>query len=761
MLDTATHQAANTADFTFRIGSTDADELKVVGFSGHEQISRMYEFQIDLCSDDEIELASVIGQPCRLAIAGSVERRFVHGIVRSFERTGEGRNAIYYRAEIVPVQWLLSKRHGCRIFQAHNCQDMTVPGIVQKVLEDAGIADDRFRFATHGSYEARDYVVQYREPESDFAARLLEDEGISYFFEHDADGYRMVFADGPTGHPTVAGIEGEAIDFREPAWLVDDKDRECIYGVRDRNNVQSGKVSLDDFNFRKPGLDLLSSANGSPFAALEFSDYPGGFDDKTDGGRYATLRNEGFACRTRVIEMVGGVRHLTAGCRFKLNNHPMEKMNGEYLVVSIRHQAVQPQGAEAEGASGERFDYQVQLEVIPADVPFRPAHVTPRPTVRGTQTAIVVGPEDEEIYTDKYGRVKCQFPWDREGQYDENSSCWIRVSQGMAGGGYGMMFLPRVGQEVIVDFLEGNPDKPIITGRVYNSDHMPAYSLPEEKSRSYIKTNSTKGGKGTNEICFQDLKGKEKLKLYAQRAMHMRSRGSTYQNVGHNHHLTVHKDKFELVKENKHSTVNLDHMETVKGNRYVTVEGDVDEVYGQHRHWVQGQYGMFAEEHVVIGANSGITLQCQGNTLTLDSAGIWLNGKHVGLNSGGVPFVVDDLEDWGAPDLPKNAAGAKPGHDTRYTPAGGDCPHAIDDDDPCKGDHDPTDDNVSWIEIEMVDELGRPWAGEAFEIDQPDGDTIRGTLDAKGRAHVGVRDPGTCQIRFPNLDADTWRRANV
>jgi type VI secretion system secreted protein VgrG len=372
-----------------------------------------------------------------------------------------------------------------------------------------------------------------------------------------------------------------------------------------------------------------------------------------------------------------------------------------------------------------------------------------------------VGPKQEEIHTDSYGRVKVQFHWDRDGRFDELSSCWIRASQGMAGGGYGMMFLPRVGQEVIVDFLEGNPDRPIITGRVYNNDHMPAYGLPEEKTRSYIKTNTTLGGKGTNEICFEDRRGSEQLKLYAQRNMHLRSRGNTVQNVGHDHHLTVAHDKFELVKENKHATVKLDQLEAIEGNKCLTVEGDVDELFGRHSEWVQGPYALFAEDYAVIEANSGITLRCQGNFITIDSAGVWINGTQVGLNSGGSPLVAPSDIETGFPELPVNAACAKPGRDTRYTPAGGDQPSEIDDPDPDRGDDDPSETEVSWIEIEMIDELGRPWKGESFEIEQPDGDVIRGTLDASGRAHVGIRKPGMCQIRFPRLDADTWRRAHA
>jgi type VI secretion system secreted protein VgrG len=638
---------------------------------------------------------------------------------------------------------------------------MSVPGIVRKVLTQAGIADDRVRFAAHGDYTKREYVVQYRESDSNFLARLLEDEGISHFFEHDAHGYRMVFGDGPTSHPAVA--DDPTVEFHDPAWLVDDEDRECIHDVRDRHEVQSGRVSIDDFDFRRPGMDLLMSAEGDAFGALEWGDYPGGYVAKLEGGRYARLRHEACQWGRRVLHMTGGVRHLQVGHRFTLDGDPASGGSQEYLILAMEHRATERQGAEAETSASaglEHWEYRVRLEVIPAQVPFRPQRVTPRPIVRGSQTAIVVGSKDEEIYTDEYGRVKVQFHWDREGRYDQNSSCWIRASQGLAGGNYGMMFLPRVGQEVIVDFLEGNPDCPLITGRVYNNDHMPPYALPAHKTRSCIKTNSSKKGNGTNEIRFEDKKGDEQLLLFAHRSLHVRSRGNTVQNAGYDHHHTVGHNKLELVKENKHSIVKLDLMEEIQGSKYLDVKGDVGEQFGNHSENLEGQYYLSATGPAVLESSQGITLRCGGNFITIDGSGVWINGVHVGLNSGGSP-LAGTLYVSDAPEEPASAATAKPGHDTRYTPAGGDTPGEIDDLDPSGGDDDPTDDLTSWIEIEMVDELGRPWPHEAFEIEQPDGDMIRGTLDAKGRAHVSVRKPGTCQIRFPNLDADTWRRANA
>jgi type VI secretion system secreted protein VgrG len=384
--------------------------------------------------------------------------------------------------------------------------------------------------------------------------------------------------------------------------------------------------------------------------------------------------------------------------------------------------------------------------------------VTPKALVQGSQTAIVVGPKNEEIYTDEYGRVKVQFHWDRAGVYDEKSSCWIRVSQGMAGGQYGMLFLPRVGQEVIVDFLEGDPDRPIITGRVYNNDHMPSYKLPDHKTISTIRTCSSKGAKGANEIRFDDAKGKEQLFFHAQNALHLRARGSRFESVGGESHETVHKNAFELFKENKHSIVKLDLLEEVEGSKNIKVKGDVREfVEGKQTKFVSKQYNVLNSEGITFASDTSITLWVKGNFIKIDESGVTIMGKVVNINSGGSAGIP-------MPDGPPPAEEAKPaattefGHNVRYQ-ADPDAPPQLDplsEQPPTKDDENET--LTSWIEIEMVDEFGQPWPNEPFDLRRPDGKIVHGRLDAKGQARVGLPAPGVCEICFPKLDAAAWER---
>lgn len=750
-----TRPIALEADFVLHIGGIPCDELRVVGLSGEEALGEFFRFRLELTAESpDLDPAELLGRTACLDIHGVSGTRHVHGIVGQFERTGNGRTHTYYAAEIVPEHWLLTQRFQSRIFQEHNCPDMSVPGIIARVFDTAGIPDDRYQLKLHCDYKQRDYVVQYRETDADFIRRLMEEEGIYFFFEQTAGGCCLVLADLPTAHKPLA--DDVILPFRDPNGLVSEQDVELFDQLRERRSIGNGAVSLDDFNFRTPGADLLKTRTADVFTALEHSDYPGEFVDKDRGGRLAQVRLESLACRNRSIELVGNIRTLTPGFTFQLGDHPAQRLNREYLLTRVRHTALRPQGAEA-GAAVGNADYRVEAEVLPADVPFRLQQDTPRPIVRGSQTAIVVGPKNEEIHTDKYGRIKVQFHWDRDRSFDDSSSYWIRVSQGMAGGGYGMMFLPRVGQEVIVDFLEGNPDCPIITGRVYNNDHMPPYELPAEKTKSCIKTNSSKDGHGVNEIRFEDAKGKEHLLIHAQRSLHTRARGSAYESVGRDRHLTVKRDKVEVVERDSHSSVWGDRFEMFQQNLESVVQETLKEYIGTHVQFVEKTYFLKSGK-AVIEADQGITLRCGGNFITIDQSGVWISASHIGLNSGGTPLthVADTL--FTATEDVKPARTTQPGHDVHYSGTNDD---PNDDPKPNNGGNhdDPTEDDGHWIEIEMRDELGRPWPKEKYEIAKPNGKVHPGRLDEKGFARVWVESAGVCQIRFPDIDAAAWRRA--
>jgi type VI secretion system secreted protein VgrG len=770
-------RAASVADFTFKVGDLTTEDLKVTGFSGTEGISELYQFRVDFCSDQsDISFASVVGKPCVLEIAGPSGSRFVHGIVRRFERTGEGVNLTHYAAEVVPVHWLLTKRYRSRIYQ-----NLSVPDIIKKVFDDAGIPSDRYRFATTGTYAALEYVVQYRESEFDFVSRLMEREGIFYFFEHAVDGHKLVLGDAPVAH-TDTPNQAE-FPFRAPTGLLPDEDREHVFALRDAEEMQTGLVSLDDFDFQKPATDLRGESTDST-PALFHSDYPGGFVDRSVGQTYATVRLAEFQCAKREQYMAATARGLLPGFKFTLIEHPNDALNTEYLVTHLSHRATEQQAAAEESALGTGPHYQADVRTIPSTVTLRPSRKTPRPRVEGSQTALVVGPSGEEIYTDNYGRVKVQFHWDEEGQYNEQSSCWIRVSQGSAGGQYGMMFLPRVGQEVVVDFLEGDPDKPIITGRVYNNDQMPPYTLPDEKTKSTIKTNSSTGGGGTNEIRFEDKKDSEQLLLQAQKQMDTNVKANHFHSVGGNYHLRVgwkdegslyelvHKDKHVHVKNNSNTLIDTDESVTVKGKVSIKVTGthstDVggDVVFkfgGNHKHDVTQTYALKAMS-IKLEASSGIELKCGGASVVLTPSAVSINGSMVNINSGSGPSVSPVSASATSPTAAEDAAAAEetqPGHDVTYNPAAAE--FAALELEP--GEFTPVEvpepeapEELTWIEIELVDEADQPCAGEAYEMELEDGKVRRGTLDANGLARQENLKPGTVKVRFPRLDAAAWER---
>jgi type VI secretion system secreted protein VgrG len=745
-------RSARTADFTFRAGEFTQDELRVTRFDGREGISTLFEFRVELCSDlATVDAASLVGQPCVLEIAGAHGSRFVNGIVRRFSRLGEGVNLTFYAAEIVPVHWLLTRRHRSRIFQ-----ELSIPDIIRKVFEDAGIPTDNYRFALEGQYTAREYVVQYRESEFDFITRLMEREGIFYFFEHAVDGHKMVIADSGVAH--VATPEQAEYPYRAPLGLVPEERHEHIYKAEDHQEIRTGAVALDDFDFQKPPTQLRADVATDQFSALRFEEYPGQYTERSEGQRYARLRLEEFQCARRRLNMAGTTRLLMPGYKFTLSEHPSEAMNDEFLVCHLRHAAVMPQSAEEEAAEPRESEYRLDIEAILATVPFRPPRQTPQPTVRGSQTALVVGPSGEEIYTDEYGRVKVQFHWDQEGVYDDKSSCWIRVVQGLAGGNYGMMFLPRVGQEVVVDFLEGDPDQPVITGRVYNKDHMPPYPLPDEKTKSCIKTNSSKGGGGTNELRFEDKKGSEQILIHAQKDFHVRVRGNRVVTVLGDDHLSVQKNSIEFVKESRHTEVKLDTATKVGGNVTLEVAGDGGYDYAGNLSIAGGgNVYLKAGSNLVIEAGTALTLKAGGSFIKIDGSGVAVQGNSVKLNSGGAPGSGSAVNTQ-TPDEAALADDVKPGQDVTYTTQPGEYERIEVTRIGGTGEEESEQQEDSWIEIELVDDDGNPVPNERYEVTLPNGNIRHGNLDENGFARINGIRPGECEINFPRLDREGWRR---
>ena len=544
------------------------DTLLLISVAGEEALSALFRFELEMLAlaDDSVPFDQVLGQSVTVTLTlPDDSTRPINGIVSSFCQEEavagpQGRSTfIRYHAELVPRLWLLTKNFQSRIFQ-----QMTIPDILKQVLADLDVS-----FQIQGTFQPREYCVQYRESDFQFASRLMEEEGIYYYFQHTASGHTMVVANTPGSHADVPGptpITFETVEggTRSEARITDWKKRQ---------EVRSGKYTLRDYCFAMPRKNLeaikhppesvqvgtvshsLSVANNGN---LEIYEFPGGYAKRfdginasgaeqaanlqgifTDNDRTVGIRMQEEDARGINITGQSHCQHLVAGHKFQLQGH--FNADGPYVLTRVNHRA-ELKGAYTTSEEAP-FEYGNTFECIPFShtFPFRPARTTPKARVEGPQTAVVVGPPGEEIFCDKYGRVKVQFHWDRQGQLDANSSCWLRVSQPLAGQGWGMITIPRVGQEVVVAFLEGDPDRPIITGSVFNAVQMPPFTLPDYRTRTSLKSHSYNNGDQDNfhGIVLEDTKGSEHLQIHSEKDMMTSVEHSKVITVGHDHHLHV------------------------------------------------------------------------------------------------------------------------------------------------------------------------------------------------------------------------------
>lgn len=541
---------------------------------GQEQLGRLYRYRLVLLGERaDIALEELLGKGMTVTVLlEGDQRRHFHGLVACAAYVGQEGIYSRYEVELVPWLWFLGRGRDCRIFQ-----HKSVPEIVQTVFEGWSVAD--FELKLDESYAPRDYTVQYRESDLDFVCRLLEDEGIYFFHRHRDGGHTLVLADGEAAHAAAPGYE------RLPFFPPDQparRERDHVFAWLAQADVRPGTATLRDFDFEKPRADLTGTdADPKPhaLAAAEVYDYPGGYRELALGDRRARVRLEELQVdhvRAKGEANAGGI---ACGNRLDLERHPRADQNRTYLVVAAGYD-IQSEGYRSAADTG-REQFLCTFEAQELRVPFRPSRTTPRPSVGGPQTATVTGPAGEEIHTDKYGRVKVQFHWDRQGKRDQDSSCWVRVSQAWAGAAWGGIHIPRIGQEVIVDFLEGDPDQPIITGRVYNALAMPPYGLPANATQSGIKSNSSKGGGGSNELRFEDKKGAEQVWLHAQKNEDIVVENDKTEKVGHDETIAIGNDRGEsvghdetlAVGNNRTRTVGVNETVTVGSNQAVTVGG--------------------------------------------------------------------------------------------------------------------------------------------------------------------------------------------
>lgn len=544
---------------------------------GREELGRPFRYELEALSEkDDLAIRDLLGSGVTVTLArrdGS--ERHLHGLVARAEFRGSEGPFARYGLVLVPWLWFLGRRRDCRIFQ-----DKTTPEIIEAVMADWPVAD--FELALEGSYRPREYCVQYRESDLDFVSRLAEDEGITFFFRHRQGGHTLVLVDGPGPCAAVPGYE--TIPYFPPRERAR-REREHVDDWQAAAEVRSGRMALEDFDFEKPRTDLLASdADPQPhaLAEAEIYDYPGGYRELAAGDAIVRLRLEEELTGHARAGGTGNASGLACGARFTLEGFPRPVENRTWLVVATEIELASERYRASRGEP-EAEPFRCRFEAHDLEVPFRPPRRTPRPFVHGPQTAIVTGPSGEEIHCDKYGRVKVKFHWDRSARRDETSSCWLRVSQAWAGAGWGAMHVPRIGQEVIVDFLEGDPDRPLVTGRVYNALAMPPWSLPGNATQSGIKSDSSKGGGGSNELRFEDKKGSEQVWLHAQKDEDIVVENDKTELVKHDETIEIGNDRSEKVGHDETLAVGNDRTRTVGHDETVTIDGEQKVTVGKSR----------------------------------------------------------------------------------------------------------------------------------------------------------------------------------
>jgi type VI secretion system secreted protein VgrG len=609
-----------------------------VAFDGREAISELFTFDVSLIADNgsDVPFEKLLGQRLHMGLElADGGHRYFTGIVSRISQGKRDATFTPYRLQVVPQFWFLTRRSQSRIFQ-----HQTVPEILKAVLQ--GLDVD---FEIRGEWQPRDYCVQYRETDFAFASRLMEEEGIYYYFTHSANAHRMVLANTPAGHRELPG--GASIHFDEVEGGTRPDMR--IFAWEKRQELRSGRCTLWDHHFELPHKHLeadKATVDVVPVGEvnhrlkigqaerLELYDFPGGYAHRfdgvdrgggdqpnevqkifTDNGRTVEIRMQAEATPALRISGSSNHRQLVPGFKFALTHH--FNADGPYVLESVTHKIRLPANYRS-GEAGELL-YENEFECLPFALPYRPARDTERPVIQGSQTAVVVGPKTEEIFTDKYGRVKVQFHWDRQGKYDEGSSCWVRVGQLWAGRRWGASFWPRVGQEVIVTFLEGDPDQPIIVGSVYNADQMPPYlgegpdrERPHHNQVSGIKSNTTPGGHGFNELRFDDTRGKEQVFLHGQRNFDVRVENDCLERIKGNRHRVVGVidgdkrsggDQFEANSGEKHIFVDRHHIEQINGDMKLLIGGGIGGLPGGNQDIVVKavkKEHIEAESHLIV-----------------------------------------------------------------------------------------------------------------------------------------------------------------
>ena len=643
------------------------DVLLVKRFSGKESISDLFHYELDLVSDDfNIDFDQLVGKPVTMGIRQSDNEsfRYMNGIVSKFALYSDEGRLASYKAEVVPWLWLLTQAWDCRIYQ-----DMEALAVIKDTFQRHGFQSGHdWEDQTTLKRTPWAYCTQYREHACDFVKRLMEIEGIFFFFRHEEDRHVLVMADAPSAHKACP--YQSRMKFEHSFGRGYKSDADSVLEWRFHNEFKPGKYTQRDYNFMHPTRSLQAEAPSRIRQGgndkYEVYDYPGSYEIQPDGDEWTRMRIEEEETPHAVVTGKSNCRSMYAGFRFDLYSHDRRDQNITWLITSVNLSG--EEGTFIGDTDKGQGTYQNDFTAIPYSVPYRPERKTTISQMMGAQTARVVGPEGEEIYTDEFGRVKVKFHWDRNSD-EANSSIWIRVAQQWAGANFGYMWIPRIGQEVIVDFMEGDPDRPMIIGRVYNGDNMPPHKLPDKKNHSGIRSRSTKQGghDNYNEIHFDDTKGSELFSMQSEYNKADMVKNDELEEIRHDRYLRVKNDQVEDVENDKKSHVKGDFDEGVEGDISIKVDGDYQLIIGgDYKQKVQGDWVRVVEgdsnatvtgdeqvqiqgdvhlsvtgelhikaRKILIQADEELCLSCGASAIDLTPMDIGITGGTVLINSGG------------------------------------------------------------------------------------------------------------------------------
>ena len=628
-----------------------------------EKMSALTETDIQFISPDpNLKMEDIVGQRLSLELDDDEgNTRYWHGhcVSCAFEGLMGGQGL--YRAEMRPWLWFLTLHADCRIFQ-----EKTVLNVIKEIFSNRGFPDMQDKTSVY--YQKRDYLVQYRETDYQFVTRLMEEEGIYYYFIHDSSKETLVLADGSGSHKPLDGAAKIRFEYREGGSHDAGsykRDEDHIYEWKSRERINTGKVCLTDYDFTNPASDLkalTSIPKGShSYKNIEVYDYPGIHNTANFGEQRTRVRAEALASEYKRTWGKCNVRTMAVGGTFILREHPHADFNKEYLVLEARHKLqietdedkegqaytlLSDEHHEGGGPEGKRESYESTFTVQLKSEPFRAPLTTPKPIIPGVQTAVVTGPKGDEIFTDKYGRIKVQFHWDRLGKKDEKTTCFIRVAQTMTGAGWGSFHIPRIGQEVVVQFEEGNPDRPIVTGMLYNKAKEPPFNFPANKTQHGMKSNSTKGGGGFHELVFEDKKDAEFIRVQSERDYKQTIKNNAEISIGFEKKApgdmtrNIYHDKTETLETGDHSFTIKNGLQvveiadtnevTIGSDETITVGGDkADTVGGEKTDTIGADYTIDVGKTLEITAGTKIKFKVGKSTIVITRSGITISATNI------------------------------------------------------------------------------------------------------------------------------------